>query len=245
MSQLGTRYIITNPRRRTLRPSTLPAAVVSMASPTSSTAAPLWSAIFIVIVLYATQVVAGSWYALCYFTNGDISPDDMPCSAGGGACCPKDWECLSNDMCWSGDRHHERHSCPDQTWMDATCPMMCVAGGSSLQESYHELSNQNQVVPSTDAKTSSSALTTMKVLDAATLTLRELSRTAARKQQRLSSRQSSVLSCTTSLPIQLPAPYPQLRLCSHPLVMVGTSHFPADVSGLIHVHRVSLRLGNS
>jgi len=216
-----------------------------MASPTSSTAGPLWSAIFIVIILYATQVVASSWEALCYFPNGDISPDDTPCSTDGGACCPKDWECLSNGMCWSGDRHHERHSCTDQTWMAATCPMMCVAGGLSLQESYHELSNQEQAVPPTGAKTSSSALTTMKGPGAAMRIPRERSRTAAQKQQRLSSRQSSVLSCIRSLPIQLPAPYPQQKLDSHPLVMVRISHFSSGLPELIHVLRLSLRLCNS
>jgi len=170
-----------------------------MASPTSFTAAPLLKTIPILIILCATQAFADAWHALCYFPNGDISPDDTPCSTDGSACCPKDWECLSNGMCWSGDRHHERHSCTDQIWMDARCPMMCVAGGSSLQDSYHELSNQEQVVPHTEAKTSSSALTMMKVLGAAMRIPRERSRTAARKQRRLSSRRSSVLSFIRSL----------------------------------------------
>lgn len=124
----------------TRQPLTPPLAAASMASSGSLTAAPLWKVIFAALVLFGPLVFADSWHALCYFPNGDVSPDDTPCSASGGACCPKDWDCLSNGMCFSGDRHHERHSCTDQSWLDERCPWMCATGESFLQASYHEMS---------------------------------------------------------------------------------------------------------
>lgn len=115
--QLETQHTDTHTRRRARQPTTLLPAVASMASPASFTATPLWKTILVVITICATQVFADSWYALCYFPNGDISPHDTPCSDDGGACCPKDWECLSNGMCIRHIVFHERHSCTDQRWL--------------------------------------------------------------------------------------------------------------------------------
>ena len=70
---------------------------------------------------------------------------------------------------------------------------------SSNDISNHPLSNQEQEVPLTGTKTLSSALTMMKALVATMLIPRERPRTAARKQQHLSSRLGSVLSCITSV----------------------------------------------
>ena len=133
LTRLGTRYIATNPSRRTRQPTTLPTAVASMASSASCTAAPLWRTVYLVII----QASSDPWHNLCYFPSGDISPDDTPCSADGGACCPKDWDRLSNSMCFSQDEHHERHSCTDQSWIDERCPWMCTGGKSSIPMTYH------------------------------------------------------------------------------------------------------------
>ena len=116
---------------------------------------------------------------------------------------------------------------------------------SSNDISNHPLSNQEQEVPLTGTKTLSSALTVMKVLGAVMRIPRERSRTAAQKQQHLSSRLSSALSYITSLWNHLPAPCPQQKLCSHPLAMVGMAHLSVDISELIHVLSLSFRLCNS
>ncbi|KAM0718478.1 hypothetical protein Q7P37_005548 [Cladosporium fusiforme] len=63
----------------------------------------------------------------CYYPNGDISPNDSPCSDDGGACCPLNWECLSNGLCYLENAHYfERHTCTDQNWDDPKCPHMCT-----------------------------------------------------------------------------------------------------------------------
>ncbi|KAL8690468.1 MAG: hypothetical protein Q9218_004091 [Villophora microphyllina] len=37
----------------------------------------------------------------CYYPNGDVSTGDVPCSSGkGSACCPINWQCLDNGLCY-------------------------------------------------------------------------------------------------------------------------------------------------
>lgn len=63
----------------------------------------------------------------CYYPNGGVSPNDAPCSADGGACCPFNWQCLSNGLCFlEAEGYYERHSCTDQTWEDEKCPQICT-----------------------------------------------------------------------------------------------------------------------
>lgn len=51
----------------------------------------------------------------CYYPNGDLSTsDDQPCSIDGGfsVCCPLNWECLSNGLCYLGnERYFGRYTC--------------------------------------------------------------------------------------------------------------------------------------
>jgi len=65
----------------------------------------------------------------CYYPNGDTSPNDSPCSTEGGACCPLNWECLSNGLCYlEQEDYYERHSCTDKNWDDENCPNLCTYG---------------------------------------------------------------------------------------------------------------------
>jgi hypothetical protein len=67
----------------------------------------------------------------CYYPNGDPSPNDSPClsgtgSSGSGACCPVDWQCLDNGLCYLPTYgYYERHSCVDQAW-GSDCPQICT-----------------------------------------------------------------------------------------------------------------------
>jgi hypothetical protein len=147
------------------------------------TVASLCRNILVLVLLFITQVFADAWHALCYYPSGDVSPDDTPCSAAGGACCPKDWDCLSNGMCYSEEKHHERHSCTDQNWSDARCPYICLAGESFLLTSYWLSSNLEQAALFTKMRTSGSVFGTTPVLGAATEVPKGNSRTAVQKQR--------------------------------------------------------------
>jgi len=62
----------------------------------------------------------------CYYPNGKPSPNDSPCSSNGGACCPVDWQCLDNGLCFLEQfSYYERHSCTDKAW-GSSCPDMCT-----------------------------------------------------------------------------------------------------------------------
>lgn len=53
----------------------------------------------------------------CYYPNGDVSRTDASCSDDGGACCPLDWICLSNGLCWLDDSndYYGRYTCTDRS----------------------------------------------------------------------------------------------------------------------------------
>ena len=70
-----------------------------------------------------TGTMSSDWYPPCFYPNGDIEPNDMPCSSQGGACCPGRWACLSNGLCYNAGRY-ERHTCTDQSW-GSSCPQIC------------------------------------------------------------------------------------------------------------------------
>ncbi|OCK74342.1 hypothetical protein K432DRAFT_430072 [Lepidopterella palustris CBS 459.81] len=62
----------------------------------------------------------------CYYPNGDLSPstNDFPCSTiEGAACCPLNWQCLSNGLCYlENENYYGRYGCTDQTWNSPYCP---------------------------------------------------------------------------------------------------------------------------
>lgn len=79
--------------------------------------------------LLAKSVAETQAQQSCYYPNGDLSKDDSPCSSDGGTCCPLNWECLSNGLCYlESEDYFERHTCTDQSWGD-DCPELCTQSG--------------------------------------------------------------------------------------------------------------------
>ncbi|EMC93618.1 hypothetical protein BAUCODRAFT_246983 [Baudoinia panamericana UAMH 10762] len=77
----------------------------------------------------------GSLAQNCYYPNGDLAHGDAPCSSNGGACCPLNWACESNGLCYLGNAdYYGRYTCTDQTWQASSCPGFCTqnntAGGN-------------------------------------------------------------------------------------------------------------------
>ncbi|KAF2812948.1 uncharacterized protein BDZ99DRAFT_411296 [Mytilinidion resinicola] len=62
----------------------------------------------------------------CYYPNGKVSPNanDQPCStAEGSACCPENWQCLDNGLCYyPPEDYYGRYGCTDKTWGSPLCP---------------------------------------------------------------------------------------------------------------------------
>ena len=67
----------------------------------------------------------------CYYPNGDLAAtDDHPCSSGGPSpCCPLNWQCLSNGLCYlENEGYLGRYTCTDSTWESDNCPKICLYG---------------------------------------------------------------------------------------------------------------------
>ena len=65
----------------------------------------------------------------CFYPNGNPAPDgDQPCAAiGDSACCPLDWQCLSNGLCYlQNEGYYGRYTCTDKTWQSPNCPEICT-----------------------------------------------------------------------------------------------------------------------
>ena len=104
-----------------------PKGVATMAKLTSFAVALPLTAIHIAFLASCFHVQAQA--QTCYYPNGDTSPNDSPCSTQSGACCPLNWECLSNGLCYlEQEDYYERHSCTDQNWDDQNCPNICTYG---------------------------------------------------------------------------------------------------------------------
>ncbi|KAL8783193.1 MAG: hypothetical protein Q9213_004822 [Squamulea squamosa] len=79
----------------------------------------------------------------CYYPNGDLSKDDAPCSsADGAACCPKDWQCLDNGLCYlDNQKYFGRYTCTDKSWQSSSCPHYCTT--DSGNQAVQQCSNHN------------------------------------------------------------------------------------------------------
>ncbi len=67
----------------------------------------------------------------CFYPNGDPAiSDDHPCSLDGhSTCCPLNWQCLSNGLCYlEKEGYLGRYTCTDQTWESDKCPQICLYG---------------------------------------------------------------------------------------------------------------------
>lgn len=91
------------------------------------------------VAVLAQQVVSQT----CYYPNGNTAPDtEKPCSsASGSACCPEDWQCLDNGLCYyPPTKLHGRYSCTDKDWNSSGCASnlctynMTVGGGESITQ---------------------------------------------------------------------------------------------------------------
>ena len=82
--------------------------------------------------------------AICYYPNGDASPQDLPCNdeTDHSTCCGPGYACLSNNICVPTGLEKQipnaakyvRGSCTDKTWRSGDCPNFCVnpAHGDTL-----------------------------------------------------------------------------------------------------------------
>jgi hypothetical protein len=74
--------------------------------------------------------------AICYYPNGDPSPQDLPCQdeTDHSTCCGPGYACLSNHICMAtglerqipNAAKYDRGSCTDKTWRSSQCPNFCV-----------------------------------------------------------------------------------------------------------------------
>ncbi|KAF1926284.1 uncharacterized protein M421DRAFT_94129 [Didymella exigua CBS 183.55] len=79
----------------------------------------------------------------CYYPNGNTAPStEKACSsASGSACCPENWECLDNGLCYYAPTGlHGRYSCTDKNWNSPGCASnlctynLTVSGGESITQ---------------------------------------------------------------------------------------------------------------
>ena len=75
--------------------------------------------------------------AVCYYPNGDVSAQDVPCSDGDTAsvCCGPGMICLSNRLCKATGNElqspavnsaYVRGTCTDKMWKSGGCPNFCI-----------------------------------------------------------------------------------------------------------------------
>ncbi|KAJ8114759.1 hypothetical protein OPT61_g3443 [Boeremia exigua] len=91
------------------------------------------------VAVLVQQVVSQT----CYYPNGKAAPDtEKPCSsASGSACCPENWQCLDNGLCYyPANKLFGRYSCTDKDWNSPGCASnlctynMSVGGGESITQ---------------------------------------------------------------------------------------------------------------
>lgn len=91
--------------------------------------------IFFLLLLFHLIACAVS---ICYYPDGSISPQDLPCSDNSDAstCCGPGYACLSNNICMATGlvpevqgvtiSKYTRGSCTDKAWRSVNCPSFCV-----------------------------------------------------------------------------------------------------------------------
>ncbi len=96
--------------------------------------------IFAMIVILAHLFFA-SVAALCYYPNGNLSPQDVPCSDAEleSNCCGPGYACLSNKICRQAHQDlieaylpctYGRGNCTDRSWPSSASPVYCILGSS-------------------------------------------------------------------------------------------------------------------
>lgn len=77
------------------------------------------------LIIYANLALAQN----CYYPNGDLATaGDAPCSSGSNSnCCPYQWECQSNGLCYLENADiYGRYTCTDESWQSGECTQLCT-----------------------------------------------------------------------------------------------------------------------
>ena len=90
--------------------------------------------IALIIVTLTSALGADLNSSTCYFVNGDLAPQHVPCfpdkvSAGGdSACClmSNGDVCLDTGICLSVGGLTYQGACTDQNWQSNSCPHRCA-----------------------------------------------------------------------------------------------------------------------
>jgi hypothetical protein len=91
----------------------------------------MWTALY----LFSLSFFWPSIFAICYYPNGDLAVNDVPCSSSGGnsTCCGFGYTCLSNKICKRSNfvngndtDTYVRGSCTDKTFASSSCPSFCL-----------------------------------------------------------------------------------------------------------------------
>ncbi|EME44208.1 hypothetical protein DOTSEDRAFT_24286 [Dothistroma septosporum NZE10] len=68
----------------------------------------------------------------CYFPGGAVDNDSGICE-GSSVCCPLNWECISNGLCYlASEEYFQRSSCTDDSW-GTECPQFCTEDGDAVE----------------------------------------------------------------------------------------------------------------
>ncbi|PWY68144.1 hypothetical protein BO83DRAFT_87284 [Aspergillus eucalypticola CBS 122712] len=83
----------------------------------------------LLFLLLATCTPTSSATATCYYPDGTIASNNVPCSSDTySACCGKSDVCLSNNLCMdTGEQPYvlSRGACTDPNWESDNCPSVC------------------------------------------------------------------------------------------------------------------------
>lgn len=82
-------------------------------------------------ILVAFTLTTFCFATNCYFPNGNVAPDSVPCrpvnKANFEVCCPTNWECYDNGLCYlEAENFYGRYSCTSRDWSDNGCPDYCT-----------------------------------------------------------------------------------------------------------------------
>ncbi|KAE9363765.1 hypothetical protein N431DRAFT_389917 [Stipitochalara longipes BDJ] len=90
---------------------------------------------FSILLAFHLVWISGTFAATnaCYFPDGNIAPEFVPCSPNGdGGCCVDGDFCTQWGYCISDSKgYHYRGACTDTAWINPSCPKYCLADTNS------------------------------------------------------------------------------------------------------------------
>jgi hypothetical protein len=95
----------------------------------------------------------------CYYPNGDVALGMAACTSHGGSCCPLNWSCMSNGLCYLDNAdYYGRYTCTDEDWAsDSECPQYCTQSMSLRHLTVKVFANQAQTTQRLETRPSSTA----------------------------------------------------------------------------------------